>query len=770
MKKTLGMLLFVVLLTALLLPVSTSVFAANSWAVGNLVGLCAGTQIHTGSGDNYPTHTVVPENNWTVKVIGGPRTVNGETWWDTSRAAAGDPSGGTGWVKQSQADNCSGNGGGDPGGGGGTVTPPTPTPPEKPDIKPRSDWHAVSPSANDKEQDPNHIVIHHSKIDLDWKKYTLKELQVAFFILRSDFKLQNVINTLNKRGDGQYSTIARTWPGLIWLIQTDHMLSENYKDIGYHYLIAPDGSIYEGRSGGEKIRGQSVGAGNTGIIAINFLGNYDENKPTSESLKNAKKLIDWLVYQYKGNGLEHNGSYVIPPDVDGITSCVMGSEAKCTVPDIAGHYEIAPKVNGQVFSPCPGVNLKTELPYLRSGGSPSENQYPTPIQNSGMLIAMYSPAVTGIVDPLGRHLGFDPATGQMVNEIPSAEFGVESIDDSGDDPFYLYIPQPINGLYSIDVNGTGDGTYHMVIADLGTGVASGFVGETTQGAKDQYQFIYDTEKPGEFESFHDNEAPVTTITVDGKIGLNDWYVTSAQVTLEAVDKPDDGAAGVKVIEYSLDNGVTWQIYEAPFVFGDGIHNVQYRATDRVDNVESAQSITLKVDQVAPVVSTWTDKSEYNRVQPYIVHFSAYDPEPGSGLFSLNAAFNNQVVVNGQVVDLFWYNLGQYTLSAIGEDYAGWVTTNSKSIKLIATIESMQFSVARLCKEDYITNKGICNSLTQKLDSALTAKNRGQNITASNILSAMQNEIKAQTGKAIKVEASKLLLMDSDYVIGVLGSK
>lgn len=79
----------------------------SDWQVGNTIGLSAGTCIREGPGFSYRAHTRVPENNWTVKVIDGPRTADGRTWWDTSRNAAGDPSGGTGWVTQDQTDtNC----------------------------------------------------------------------------------------------------------------------------------------------------------------------------------------------------------------------------------------------------------------------------------------------------------------------------------------------------------------------------------------------------------------------------------------------------------------------------------------------------------------------------------------------------------------------------------------------------------------------------------------------------------------------------------------
>lgn len=78
--------------------------AQEGWQMGALVGLRAGTCIRKGPGLSYRAHTRVPEDNWTVRVIDGPRMADGKVWWDTSRRAAGDPSGGTGWVMEDQTD------------------------------------------------------------------------------------------------------------------------------------------------------------------------------------------------------------------------------------------------------------------------------------------------------------------------------------------------------------------------------------------------------------------------------------------------------------------------------------------------------------------------------------------------------------------------------------------------------------------------------------------------------------------------------------------
>lgn len=83
------------------------VSAQNQWVLGQIVGLKKGTCIRQGDGFSWQAHTIVPEDNWLVRIKGGPRTTDGRIWWDIDRKAAGDNYGGTGWVTQDQSDtNC----------------------------------------------------------------------------------------------------------------------------------------------------------------------------------------------------------------------------------------------------------------------------------------------------------------------------------------------------------------------------------------------------------------------------------------------------------------------------------------------------------------------------------------------------------------------------------------------------------------------------------------------------------------------------------------
>jgi hypothetical protein len=94
------------------------------------------------------------------------------------------------------------------------------------------------------------------------------------------------------------------------------------------------------------------------------------------------------------------------------------------------------------------------------------------------------------------------------------------------------------------------------------------------------------------------EPPVTTATVTPATpdGANGWYLTSPTLSLSATG----GCAGVARIEYSLNNGTSWQTYTGPIaITQEGITTVQFRAVDQTGTVEPARSRTFMLDLNAP---------------------------------------------------------------------------------------------------------------------------------------------------------------------------
>jgi uncharacterized lipoprotein YddW (UPF0748 family) len=124
-------------------------------------------------------------------------------------------------------------------------------------------------------------------------------------------------------------------------------------------------------------------------------------------------------------------------------------------------------------------------------------------------------------------------------------------------------------------------------------------------------------------------AAVAPATPDGQ---NGWYKTAPTVTLTG----SDNCSGVSAIEYSTDGGATWQPYSGSFVFStEGITTILYRSVDRATNSETANSITLKIDTSAPLLTLTATPSVIWPVTSETVNVSINGN--GSDLFSGLAA-------------------------------------------------------------------------------------------------------------------------------------
>jgi hypothetical protein len=93
-------------------------------------------------------------------------------------------------------------------------------------------------------------------------------------------------------------------------------------------------------------------------------------------------------------------------------------------------------------------------------------------------------------------------------------------------------------------------------------------------------------------------------------------------------------------------------------------------------------------------------------------------------------------------------LGSHSVSATATDDAG--NTGSKSASFTVTVD--EASLCALVRQ-FVTNQGIATSLCAKLDAAA----RGQAKTKANILHAFDDEVRAQSGKALTADQAALLV-------------
>ena len=80
-------------------------------------------------------------------------------------------------------------------------------------------------------------------------------------------------------------------------VQTFHIESNGWNDIGYSFLVGGDGSVYEGR--GWDIEGAFAYGYNWKAIGIGFIGTFTSELPTPKQLQAGQQLIDLGVKQGK---------------------------------------------------------------------------------------------------------------------------------------------------------------------------------------------------------------------------------------------------------------------------------------------------------------------------------------------------------------------------------------------------------------------------------------------------------------------------------------
>jgi len=86
------------------------------------------------------------------------------------------------------------------------------------------------------------------------------------------------------------------------VIQRAHLNKpEGWGDIGYHFLIDPEGRIYEGRR--LNWRGAHVKGMNDHNLGVCLMGNFDQMRPTAAAIASLQRLLDELS---RVNGIPHN--------------------------------------------------------------------------------------------------------------------------------------------------------------------------------------------------------------------------------------------------------------------------------------------------------------------------------------------------------------------------------------------------------------------------------------------------------------------------------
>ncbi len=139
---------------------------------------------------------------------------------------------------------------------------------------------------------------------------------------------------------------SSNWAGIVLSYWNYHTNGNGWCDIGYNWLIDANGLLYEGRGGGDNVRGAHMCAHNTYTMGLCVMGTYMTVLPTNPALDMLTQLLAWKSTK------------------EGINPVASSwhSPSAVTLPHIAGHRDGC----SPGYTSCPGNLLHAHLPTVRT--------------------------------------------------------------------------------------------------------------------------------------------------------------------------------------------------------------------------------------------------------------------------------------------------------------------------------------------------------------------------------------------------------------------
>ena len=161
------------------------------------------------------------------------------------------------------------------------------------------------------------------------------------------------------------SNDARDWAAEVRAIWSYHVQTRGWADIGYNFLVDPEGSIYVGRAGGDNVQGAHFSCQNGGTQGISLLGNFTDVAPTRKALDRLEDLLAWLASR---EGL-------------GPAAVTWHEGTQLNLDTISGHRDGNSSTTGCTVTACPGDAFYPLLPEVRVNVEAliAEAQVPEPV-------------------------------------------------------------------------------------------------------------------------------------------------------------------------------------------------------------------------------------------------------------------------------------------------------------------------------------------------------------------------------------------------------
>jgi len=292
------------------------------------------------------------------------------------------------------------------------------------------------------------------------------------------------------------------------------------------------------------------------------------------------------------------------------------------------------------------IDLRLQAIYLDEGSEPDR----LPADGSGALISLLPPPLPecSLDEPTQRPGSSTPLTASLL----PADRLVEA-----------YVGGRLAG--TVRTNGSGEVSFDLAVPSI-----------TTPGLQPVTLLVQDAAVTANCILLVEGTpvTPVTTATVNPDANAAGWHNSNATVTFTAVPRAD--GPPVEKVTYSATGAVSiapTDVSASPAsisIAEEGTTTITFYATDEAGTTEPAQTLTIRVDKTAPVISITGVSSGNDYDNSVVPAVSFTDSLSGLGLSS--ASLDGDPFVSGTLVT----ERGPHTLSAEAIDLAGNVASIS----------------------------------------------------------------------------------------------
>jgi triacylglycerol esterase/lipase EstA (alpha/beta hydrolase family) len=234
-----------------------------------------------------------------------------------------------------------------------------------------------------------------------------------------------------------------------------------------------------------------------------------------------------------------------------------------------------------------------------TGKSP-EKEIRENIFSKFLIIRIFSPADFVVIAPDNKRLGKDFVNNQNINEINGAFYSGFNTDTE-----FAVIPDPLDGEYKVELQGTGLGEYKLSVSgiDEATSTDKDFTGQITTGAIQNFSIDYSSSSPDLLADLKPQDLTPPNLTIDSPLeGASYKHGDKMKINFAVSDDFSGVSSTVMEIDDKIISTTTVNLFD----YQIGAHILAIIAHDKAGNY-AEKKINFKI--ITDIKSTIADIDE-----------------------------------------------------------------------------------------------------------------------------------------------------------------